>query len=128
MKLLHLEVNEIVVGAAAYNAIQRIRLYYNRFPETTYVTTRRSISFYIDVLYTEKLQDHIDIIVNALTERLPTKDCLLRNILSQIAVKTQQSHAISESEDKKHLFDGYQFYEEYVTAILVDLPQGKYAC
>ena len=74
MALLHLEIEELAVGSAAYNALQVIRLYYNRLPEILNDVTRvndpesrsRASGFFVDVLYKDDLQKQIDIILNAL--------------------------------------------------------------
>ena len=133
MALLHLEIEELAVGSAAYNALQVIRLYYNRLPEILNDVTRvndpesrsRASGFFVDVLYKDDLQKQIDIILNALVDPLAAKECLLKNFLAQIAIKINAPHAIIDNKgDPANLVSIYQYYED-VVSILNDLFKGN---
>lgn len=121
MALVHLEIGEVAIGAAAYNAIQDIRVYYNDFtsrinnlPDIKKGDEQATI-FFGRVLQDAALHYKIDTICNALTESIAGKECLLRNIISQIAAKAEG----------KSLLDCYKLYEQYVNSIMLDLLKGN---
>jgi hypothetical protein len=121
MALLHLEINEVAVGSAAYSAIQAIRVAYGGFKTLMQNLPNlsrgdaRAANFFNNVLHSEKLQDKIDTIFNALIYSVAGKACLLRNIVAQIGLKGRGIN----------LLRAYDLYEEYVTSIIIDLLKGN---